>query len=77
LALANIVAGHEVMTELLQDDFTPERAAQVLHRYLTDDKLRASTLQAYEETTRLLGEGNAVARATDAILKLLSLSRSV
>jgi lipid-A-disaccharide synthase len=77
LGLANIVAGHEVMPELLQDDFTPERAAQVLLRYLTDDQLRASTVHAYEETTRLLGEGNAVSRAADAILKLLSLSRSV
>jgi lipid-A-disaccharide synthase len=77
LGLANIVAGHEVMPELLQDDFTPERAAQVLRRYLTDDQLRASTVHAYEETTRLLGEGNAVSRAADAILKLLSLSRSV
>jgi lipid-A-disaccharide synthase len=76
LGLANIVAGHEVMPELLQDDFTPERAAQVLRRYLTDDQLRASTVHAYEETTRLLGEGNAVSRAADAILKLLSLSRS-
>jgi lipid-A-disaccharide synthase len=77
LGLANIVADHEVMPELLQDDFTPERATQVLHRYITDEKFRASTIQAYEETTRLLGEGNAVARATDAILKLLSLSRSI
>jgi lipid-A-disaccharide synthase len=71
LGLANIVAGREVMRELLQDDFTPERAADLLHGYLTDEKLRAETVQAYEETNRMLGEGNAVARAADAILKLL------
>ena len=72
LGLANIVADREVMPELLQDDFVPERAAHLLHRYITDEKLRSSTIQTYAETTRLLGEGNAVARATDAILKLLS-----
>jgi len=71
LGLANIVAGHEVMPELLQEDFTPDRAAGLLQGYLTDEKLRASTIQAYEETARLLGEGNAVSRAADAILKLL------
>ncbi|MEI6646055.1 MAG: lipid-A-disaccharide synthase [bacterium] len=76
LGLANIVAGREVMPELLQDDFIPERAAHLLHRYLTDEQLRASTIQAYEETTHLLGEGNAVANATDAILNLLSSDRS-
>lgn len=71
LGLANIVAGREVMPELLQEDFTPERAADWVYRYITDDRLRASTIQALEETTHLLGEGKAVSRAADAILKLL------
>ena len=71
LGLANIVAGHEIMPELLQEHFTPERAADLLYRYMTDEKLRASTIQSLEETTRLLGEGNAVSRAADAILKLI------
>ena len=71
LGLANIVAGREVMPELLQDDFTPERAAGLIHGYLTDEKLRASAIQSYDETVRMLGEGNAVSRAADAILKIL------
>jgi lipid-A-disaccharide synthase len=71
LGLANIVAGHEVMPELLQENFTPERAADLLYRYMTDEQLRTSTIRSLEETTRLLGEGNAVSRAADAILKLL------
>jgi lipid-A-disaccharide synthase len=71
LGLANILAGHEVMPELLQENFTPERAADLLYRYITDEKMRASTIRSLEETTRLLGEGNAVSRAADAILKLL------
>jgi len=71
LGLANIVAGREVMPELLQDDFTPERAADLVYRYIADEQLRASTIRSLEETKRLLGEGNAVSRAADAILKLL------
>ncbi len=71
LGLANIVAGREVMPELLQDDFTPDRAAGLVYGYLTDEKLRTSTIQAYDETVRMLGEGNAVSRAADAILKIL------
>lgn len=71
LGLANIVAGHEIMPELLQDNFRPERAADMIHRYIADEKFRASTLQSYEETIRMLGEGNAVSRAATAILKLL------
>lgn len=73
LGLANIVAGREVMPELLQDDFTPERAADLVYRYLADEQLRTSTIRSLEETKRLLGEGNAVSRAADAILKLLLL----
>jgi lipid-A-disaccharide synthase len=71
LGLANIVAGREVMPELLQENFTPERAAALLHGYLTDEKLRVATIQAYEATARMLGEGNAVSRAANAVLKLL------
>jgi lipid-A-disaccharide synthase len=73
LGLANIVAGREVMPELLQDDFTPERAADLVYRYLADEQLRTSTIRSLEETKRLMGEGNAVSRAADAILKLLLL----
>ena len=68
LGLANILAGREVMPELLQDDFTPERTAELLHRYLTDEPVRAATVRDLEATTRLLGSGDAVARAATAIL---------
>ncbi|MDR2850107.1 MAG: lipid-A-disaccharide synthase [Verrucomicrobiota bacterium] len=67
LGLANIIAGKEVMPELLQDDFTPERLADQLQRYLTDTAERGKTLAALDETNALLGAGGASARAAEAI----------
>lgn len=68
LGLANIIAGREVMPELLQDAFTPQRLADQLHRYLADAGERARTLAALDATIALLGDGGAPARAADAIL---------
>jgi lipid-A-disaccharide synthase len=67
LGLANIIAEKEVMPELLQDAFTPERLADQLHRYLTDPAERAQTLAALDATTARLGAGDASARAAEAI----------
>ena len=67
LGLANIIAGKEVMPELLQDDFTPERLADTLYRYITDSDARAQTLAALDETNALLGTGGASTRAATAI----------
>ncbi len=73
LGLANIIAGQEVMPELLQDDFTPERLADLLHRYLTDEPARTATLQALDATNARLGAGNASGRAADLIVAELGL----
>jgi lipid-A-disaccharide synthase len=70
LGLANILAGREIMPELLQDDFTPERTAELLYRYLTDESARIKTVQDLKDATHLLGAGNAVTRAAEAILAL-------
>ncbi|MDX9868805.1 MAG: lipid-A-disaccharide synthase [Kiritimatiellia bacterium] len=69
LGLANIVAGREVMPELLQDAFTPERLADALHRYLTDDAARAAALAGYDEANARLGTGRASERAAEAIAR--------
>ena len=72
LGLANIIAGKEVMPELLQDDFTPERLADLLYPYLADAEKRAQTLAALDAANVLLGSGNASGRAADAIAALLA-----
>jgi lipid-A-disaccharide synthase len=68
LGLANILADREVMPELLQEAFTPERTAEILHRLLTDAPYRAANIQDLTETANSLGEGHAVEHAAEAIL---------
>ena len=74
LGLANIIAGKDVMPELLQDAFTPERLADLLHRYQTDPAARDRAIADLDATNALLGPGNASGRAADAIVAELGLS---
>jgi lipid-A-disaccharide synthase len=76
LGLANIIAGREVMPELLQERFTPEALCDLLHGYLTDRDLRARTLVNLDAVNALLGGGSAPARAAAVILDFLSASES-
>ena len=62
------------MPELLQDAFTPERLADLLHRYLTDPAARDRAIADLDATNALLGPGNASGRAADAIVAELGLS---
>ena len=74
LGLANIIAGREMMPELLQDAFTPEALAELLHRYLTDPVTHAKALADLDETNALLGAGNASGRAAAVIVAELGLA---
>jgi len=76
LGLANIIAGREVMPELLQDAFTPERLSDLLHRYLADPEVRAHTLADLDAANAKLGEGHASARAAEAIVVTLLTERT-
>jgi len=68
LGLANILAGREIMPELLQEAFTPERTAEIVHRLITDTPYREANIHDLTETANRLGEGQAVERAAEAIL---------
>ncbi len=67
LGLANIIAGKEVMPELLQDAFSPELLADRLYVWLTDAEARRRITAELDATNTLLGDGNASGRAADAI----------
>jgi lipid-A-disaccharide synthase len=76
LGLANIIAGRDVMPELLQDAFTPLRLADLLHRYLTDPETRKQAIADLDDTNAKLGSGDASARAADAITALIPACRT-
>jgi len=79
-SMVNLIAGREVVPELIQDDFTPERVASEAVSLLSASKESREKLaamgQGLAEVTRLLGPPGAVERAADAIVGQLRLAQS-
>jgi lipid-A-disaccharide synthase len=71
VGMPNIVAGHEVVPELLQGAVTPERIAAAARPLLDDATRRAETIQDLREVRRRLGRGGAAGRAAAMAVELL------
>jgi lipid-A-disaccharide synthase len=69
--MVNLIAEKEVVPELVQDDFTPEKVAGETLRLLQDPNVRASQREGLEEVRRRLGPPGAVERAAELIAALL------
>lgn len=74
IGLANIIAGREVMPELLQRGFTPQRVCDRLYGYLADSAKRAAALRDLEETAAKLGQGGASRNAAELVKERLGLA---
>lgn len=73
LGLANIVAGKEVMPELLQQNFTPEATAVRLEHWLADKAAHDATVAELDAATAKLVTGHdAMAAAAHEIFALLA-----
>jgi lipid-A-disaccharide synthase len=69
LGIVNILAGNQdVVTELVQGDFNPQRLAKELLA-LEDPARRAALLEKFAQVVSLLGEGGAYRRAADAVME--------
>jgi lipid-A-disaccharide synthase len=79
-SMVNLIAGREVVPELIQDDFTPEQVASEAISLLSVSKESAAKLEGIRrglaDVTRLLGPPGAVERAADAIVRQLRLTQS-
>ena len=69
IGLANLITGHKVMPELIQRDLTPQKLADVLFAYLTDDAVREKAIAGLEEANAVLGTGNAAENAAREIVR--------
>lgn len=69
-AMPNLVAGRRIVTELIQDDLTPERLAEETIALLTDSERHARTREALQRVREQLGAPGASARAAEAILEV-------
>lgn len=68
LGIINILAGREVVKELVQGLCEPPKLAGELKRLLSDEAAKAKLLEDLRQTVALLGEGGAYERAAQAVL---------
>jgi len=79
VAMANLIAGKRVVTELIQDDFTAENIVQEMGRLLPDGPARQSMMEELARIRGLLNsrkpgageEGGAIGRVAAVTLELL------
>lgn len=68
ISMANLLAGRDLVPELIQGDATPKRAAAEAARFLDDADLWARTREELLAVRRSLGEPGCADRAARAIL---------
>ncbi len=68
-AMVNLIAGRQVVPELVQKDFTPERLAGETIRLLDSPEARAEMRRGLAEVREKLGPPGAVERAADSSLQ--------
>lgn len=66
--MANLIAGEEVVPELLQDAFTPDAVADRVVAFLTDAELAARTRAALKRVRERLGSPGASRRTAERVL---------
>jgi lipid-A-disaccharide synthase len=69
-AMVNLIAGRKVVPELIQDAFTPERAAAEALRLLTDDSVAARMRADLADIRARLGGRGASRRAAEEIIAI-------
>lgn len=70
-SMVNLIAGRQVVTELIQNDFTPQAAALEMQRLLESDHARKELRAGLSEVREKLGPAGAVQRAADVIVAML------
>ncbi len=72
IGLPNIVAGHEVAPERIQQEFTPERLAGTLAPWLDDPAARAAQAAGLGAVRATLGAPGASRRAADWLWEMIA-----
>ena len=72
IGMVNILAENEIVPELLQQDFTPERLAEEAILLLKDQDRRATMIGHLKQIRSLLGEPGAYQRAAEILVDQLT-----
>ena len=74
-AMVNLIAERDVVPELVQDDFTPQRLCDELSKILADGPARAAMIEGFRDVRQRLepadAGANASERAAQAVLKIV------
>lgn len=71
VSLVNLIAGRQIVPEILQDEARPEVLSRQAARLLTNRDVREKMIQELDNTVRLLGEPGAAARAASVAVSML------
>ena len=71
-AMVNLIAGKQVVPELIQDNFTTSRVAEETERLLTSPKARDQMRLDLAQVRARLGPPGAIDRAADIIAAMLN-----
>jgi lipid-A-disaccharide synthase len=74
IGLVNLVAGEEVVPELVQGDVTPERLAQEALDILEHDDKRRNMVRKLQALREMLGQGSASERTARIALEMIEVS---
>jgi len=75
IGLVNLIAGREIVPELIQGEATPERMADEAHRILTDRSRTEEIQKGLAEVRDLLGETGASQRAARLACEMIEAPR--
>jgi lipid-A-disaccharide synthase len=70
-SMVNLIAGKRVVTELIQDDFTPEAVESEVRRLLDSPGTTSEMRASLAEVRAKLGPGGAIERAADIFAQML------
>jgi lipid-A-disaccharide synthase len=76
IGMPNIVAGREIVPELVQADVTPERVAEEAEAILADPARRARMIEDLRGVRARLGDSGAAERAAEMAAELIEKARS-
>ncbi len=72
-SMVNLLAGREVVPELIQADFTPQKVAERTEFLLDHPESRANMVEGLRAVKQRLGPGGAIERAASAVWRELAL----
>ena len=70
-AMVNVLAGKEIVPELIQDAFTPERVVRETERLLASAEARETMRRELASVREKLGPPGAIERAADIIAEMI------